>query len=673
VLGGKATGHVSHQQDDFDFWVLRPSIDDTIHIDVDACNTCGSNGESHIRLELLAPDSITMVARGMPFDGRDSHLSYVVRTAGPYFVRVYVRHADRAYTLNFFEIKCPVAEREPNDSLTTALPMTAGETVHALLCPTLDRDLWSLRLEAGTTLEAGFEARVIGGEDDAPDLSLLTSAGSELVRSEHSRSASFRYEVPTTGTYYLMLRGFGGGLDGTYQLRTQVTGSRSPGPGDPTVVFEEDVPIPVAVAVKGNGELVIADPPERCRLLAHDRRTCFGLGPIAWDAFGNVLVYQDASGDALSEVRKRSPDRPHFKGKSTTLIPDVSALSLAVASDGSIWLSDARTRSLRHYSPAAQLIGSHDVSGVAESGAYNLAVGPGGDLYFSSGENIYRLSAGQPVLFLREGSGTGGQLGRFAFDVEGNAYVPVPGTGEIVLHDRAGGAVAAPWSWSPEEPIALAFGRNADGATNLRLFALDAGNLIELNKAGVRAAGLPRSFETACPSADEGEPNDTLGTARTISIGATTTGYSCPALDGDFFRVQVPADVRLEIDVQGADDAMLELIGPNAFHASDDDHVGRDPRIAVDEISGGTYYIAVRSHYGGPKSYTLRVQSFAPRSQPVVTAVRAAAELAKRGGVLSDAERAYLDEQGNDNGRYDVGDFRALLMREQGAAAGARP
>jgi hypothetical protein len=35
--------------------------------------------------------------------------------------------------------------------------------------------------------------------------------------------------------------------------------------------------------------------------------------------------------------------------------------------------------------------------------------------------------------------------------------------------------------------------------------------------------------------------------------------------------------------------------------------------------------------------------------------------------ILSDDERAYLDQTGNRNGRYDVGDFRAYYRREHPA------
>jgi hypothetical protein len=34
-----------------------------------------------------------------------------------------------------------------------------------------------------------------------------------------------------------------------------------------------------------------------------------------------------------------------------------------------------------------------------------------------------------------------------------------------------------------------------------------------------------------------------------------------------------------------------------------------------------------------------------------------------KGGVLTDAQRTDLDQRGNKNGRYDVGDLRALLLR----------
>jgi hypothetical protein len=43
-----------------------------------------------------------------------------------------------------------------------------------------------------------------------------------------------------------------------------------------------------------------------------------------------------------------------------------------------------------------------------------------------------------------------------------------------------------------------------------------------------------------------------------------------------------------------------------------------------------------------------------------------------KGGVLSEAQRRDLDQRGNNNGRYDVGDLRALLIRSGVLAATKR-
>jgi hypothetical protein len=70
--------------------------------------------------------------------------------------------------------------------------------------------------------------------------------------------------------------------------------------------------------------------------------------------------------------------------------------------------------------------------------------------------------------------------------------------------------------------------------------------------------------------------------------------------------------------------------------------------------------VAVRDALGTSSQRALTLSVAAPI---VFTSARLIAALGDDGALLTAEERAYLDEQGNRNGRIDVGDARAYLRR----------
>ena len=82
------------------------------------------------------------------------------------------------------------------------------------------------------------------------------------------------------------------------------------------------------------------------------------------------------------------------------------------------------------------------------------------------------------------------------------------------MFDPAGRPLANPFAVSPDNPQALAFGRDATGATVARLFATDrlVGRVIEFNPAGVAHRGLALGYVA---------PSFTLETAAASLLGAT--------------------------------------------------------------------------------------------------------------------------------------------------------
>jgi streptogramin lyase len=238
-------------------------------------------------------------------------------------------------------------------------------------------------------------------------------------------------------------------------------------------------------------------------------------------------------------------------GQLTRFITDKRATgAIAMARDGSVWLgADWPTMALLHYDAQGKLIAAHDLSSIsAGGGPHHVALGPSGDPYFSNYQNLYRFRAGSAERLIHYESTDSHQteIGSFAFDVQGNIYIPNQPAGVVNLHDGTGKWLAT-IAYQPNAPSRVFFGRNADGSTNARLFAIDGNQLIELDPAGARAGGLPVQFE--------------------------------------------PQQVQEEATVA---DAVTDLL---------------------------------------------------------------------KGGVLTAAQRTDLDQRGNKNGRYDVGDLRALLIR----------
>jgi len=178
------------------------------------------------------------------------------------------------------------------------------------------------------------------------------------------------------------------------------------------------------------------------------------------------------------------------QGQATRFITDgIFPFWVAVAPDGRIWITDLGNRSLRRYSATGQFETSFDAIGIGQSGPGPLAIGPSGEPYVSNGTEIWRLRNGRFERLLTDRF----LIWAFAFDVAGNIYAPLPTAGTLKLFDSTGVVLADPFAVGPDAPQAVAFGRDATGATLARVFAIDpqVGRLFEVNPAAVRQRGLP--------------------------------------------------------------------------------------------------------------------------------------------------------------------------------------
>ncbi len=491
-LDTDGTGEICPTVDE-DYWSFPVSAGTIVELDIDA-SEFGSPLNPVVGL--FAPDGTTLLAFNDDFDGLDSRLQYRVDASGTYYAGVagYDGGPGYTYTIHFRTFTCDVVgtENEPNGSLGTARAVTLGTDGTGVICPSSDEDYWSFTATAGTTVDLDVDAQSLGSPLDAV-LGLFASDSTLLAFNDDFNGLDPRVEfnLPAAGTYYVGVGavGGGGGQGYTYprHLRTVV-----PGPGDPIVLRADTLGFPLGLAVNAEGSLFASDlSGDRVwRVTPQGNASVFAAGitvpqGIAWDALGNLLV---ASIDG--DVHRVTP-----QGQGSRFITDPGIpFWIAIGHDGTIWLTDLSDGSIRQYGIQGQLLARHDASAVGEFGPGPIAIAPSGEPYFSNGPAIWKLVNGQPQKVFDAVFTVWG----FAFDVAGNIYVPNPSTGRITLYGPTGVVVADPFAVAAVSPRAVAFGRNADGTTNARLFAtdpgLELGALIEANAAGVQNPGLPLGF-----------------------------------------------------------------------------------------------------------------------------------------------------------------------------------
>ncbi len=497
AFGDQATG-VVNPAGDVDTWFVDLTAGQFLSVDVDAAQV-GSPLDP--TLELIAPDGTTSLAFNDDFDGFDSRISYRVPQSGRYYVLIRAFGATGGpgltYVINFGKVICPVVgtEQEPNDTPGTAAPVAIGDSGSGEICPhddnpTGDVDYWAFTARAGTTIELDVDAAALGLFVD-PVIALYASDGTtQLAFNDDQDGADSRlqYSIITTGTYYATVAdaaGSGNPFPYIFHFR-----SITPGPGDPITVRAEGLGRPLGLAVGSTGDLFAGDLTGNriVRVSGQGVVTTFAPGipspfGLAFDAFGRLLV---ASGDGA--VYRVTP-----QGQATRFITDAGApFWIAVAPDGRIWLTDLSDRSLRRYSSTGQFEARFDAISVGGSGPGPLAIGPSGEPYFSQGAEIWKLTNGE----LRRVLGSAFIIWAFAFDVAGNIYAPAPVAGRIQLFDATGAIVADTFAIGPDAPQAVAFGRDATGATVARLFATDTrvGRVFEVNPAGVAHPGQPVGY-----------------------------------------------------------------------------------------------------------------------------------------------------------------------------------
>ncbi len=532
-----------------------------------------------------------------------------------------------------------LVESEPNDSVSQANTVTLGDTATGSIDPAGDVDYFALDVPAGTTLALDVYAARAGSSLDATLTLIGTDSATVLAFNDdfNGTDSYIEYTIDTAGRYFILIASYdgSGGAAYTYALSFGVV---LPGPGDPTTLYATSLGAPYGIAAGPGGELYVADP-DSLRLLrvapngqvttlASFASTAELPVGVAVDGTGDVLVSTVDTGFAHGKIVR-------FSGNQRSIFASnlASGAAITVGPDGDVWVIDPVAGLLRRYDPVGGPKDSVDLSALTNLAfEMDLAFSPAGDLYFSNAyDAIYRVVSGVPQLAYQASP----YLEGIAFDKDGYLYVGNGFEGRVILLDPSLQPVNDPFARSHlGGPTQVAFLRDASGAMTARLLADNVGyhltppypgSVVEMNPAGMRAVGL--------------------------RIGI------------DLLRI---ANATLRDGVVGADYAdtlrLATAPGPVTWSLFSGTLPPGLTLSAAGELSGvatqgGSFTFAVRADAGGQSGY----KAFAVTITVPSVSVDAASQHLLGGAQLDPALQRYLDLQGNNNGRFDVGDFRAFL------------
>ena len=129
------------------------------------------------------------------------------------------------------------------------------------------------------------------------------------------------------------------------------------------------------------------------------------------------------------------------------------------------------------------------------------------------------------------------------------------------------------------------------------------------------AAGAAASVTA---TADDDFPNDTTTTGE-VDVGGSVTGTIEFGDDVDWVKVDLEADTRYQIDLEGADTGRGTLVDPAIEFLADsmgdgiadtedsDNGVGKNARAIYTPTAAGAYYVSVSSETSAPGTYTVSV------------------------------------------------------------------
>lgn len=532
------------------------------------------------------------------------------------------------------------SESEPNDSVARANLVVLGDTASGNIDPAGDVDFYALDLSAGTSIALDVQATRAGSPLD-PILALFdVDSVTVLAFNDDFNSLDSHIEltVASTGRYFIGIAGYAGsgGAGYFYNLSFEPgPPPPSPGPGDTTSLFAASFGIPWGLAAGAAGEVYVADETGRIVVIRPNDTvtTLVRMGvpiDLVVDGLGNLLVVGSDSIAPVGVIRISATGQ-----KSVFARYDSSGLAtsaITVGPNGDVWVGiNSPFPQIRQYDPVGNQKSMIDLSAV--STVADLAFSPSGELYFSNGyDAVYKVvgNGAQPVI---QGPP---YLEGLAFDQDGYLYVANGFLGQVLLYDPAGIPVHTPFARTNlGGPINLAFLRDPSGGMTARLIAANvgyqlqppyAGGIVEMNPAGMRASGWRVGV-------------DLLRVANaSLRAGVVGAAYA------DTVRLVAPPGATTWSIESGAAPPGITLAASTGVLSGIPEQEGVFA-LTVKAVSGQSFGFA---------SFAITV------TDPTVALGDAAAQLLG-GAPLDSTQLRFLDLQGNHNGRFDVGDFRAYL------------
>ena len=149
----------------------------------------------------------------------------------------------------------------------------------------------------------------------------------------------------------------------------------------------------------------------------------------------------------------------------------------------------------------------------------------------------------------------------------------------------------------------------------------------EYTKFSVRGAAVPAQgvaegatdLPTNVSEPDGEDLPEGITTTGRVEVGGSVTGEIAPALDVDWFAVELKKGTRYQFDVEGADTGRGNLADPHLWGLQDaegqavsgarsnDGGVGKNGRVIYTSTADGTYYIAAAGAANTTGTYTLSV------------------------------------------------------------------
>lgn len=562
-------------------------------------------------------------------------------------------------------LRAQISESEPNDQIPQANLVSLGDTISGAIDPALDADIFAVDLLQGTIIDFDVDAFEVGSPLDPVlllfDVDSMTqiAANDDEAPGSNLDSRINRFTIPTNGRYFLALIEFSADSGGPAFTYTLKLGSHLPGPGDVTAQYSQVIGGPLGMTAADNGDLYVADN-SGVRLVRVDPGgtvtevadlSTTGGGPnidvvrdVVWDGNGDLLVigvqnlfeavvWRVTTAGAVSVFASGTPSASFFG-------------AITVDANGDVWVADNGLGEILHFDPGGNFVEAVDVSAIlaGNAGIFGLAFSPAGELHFTKVVNaanleaVYKLDAGNiPQVVIQAPAFIEG----LAFDEDGYLYIANGFLGKVLLYDPNYQLVNDPFAISNMGgPLSIVFGRDGSGAMTSRLFVSNfgfgawppfAGSIVEMNPAGVRAPGwrigtdLLRIVQTTLPDGTIGAPYMEILSVQNAAGPLTWSLVSGTLPTGLSFDTQT-----------GVISGIPELEEELSF------------TIRVED--GASF---------GVRTYMILIAT------PALTVNQASDGLLGVAAALTvDLER-FLDLQGNRNGSYDVGDFRAFL-RAQG-------